>query len=412
MEKRGYWIGLVLFCVAAGPVSGQQAGPVWCAEGEGAGALRKVLMRALDSAALNGLDSRDYLPGPLEWADSMVNSGKMEKQWPDWDRWFTEAGLAFCRDLYLGSGISKRISYDGISGQLTGRDEQYLAKGLARVSTGTALQEWINGLIPVDRDYSIMRDSLAMYRALGQSDRAGRLSWAMNIYRWMHHFRFDRMIVVNIPSADLRYYRGDSLSLCMKVVAGQPSKRTPRFAAWCNGIVLYPYWNVPRKIAVRELLPLFRKSPELIETMEMEVVDNRGRKIDPSEIKWASYTAANFPYEIRQTPGCYNALGVIKFNIVSPFDVYMHDTNLKKAFTSANRYFSHGCIRLERPIDLGRSLLENRLDTTYLLSCFRDQKPVPVAIGKPVPVFVVYQTVGVDPGGKLVWYKDIYQLGY
>lgn len=368
-------------------------------------------MRALDSAGLDGLNKRDYLPDLLEWADSMVKSGKSANQWPDWDRWYTEAGLAFGRDLYLGSGVRKRISFDGISGQFDGRDGQDLAEGLAGVNTGADLQEWLSMLIPVDRDYIIMRDSLAMFRVLGQSGRAGRLSSAMNMYRWVQHFRFERMIVVNIPSADLRYYAGDSLSLYMKVVAGQPSKRTPRFATWCTGVVLYPYWNVPRKIAIRELLPLFKKTPDLLETMEMEVVDNRGRKVDPSGIRWASYTVANFPYEIRQTPGCFNALGVIKFNIVSPYDVYMHDTNLKKAFTSASRYFSHGCIRLERPIDLGRSLLENRLDTSYLLSCFRDQKPAPVALGKPVPVFVVYQTVGVEPGGKLAWYKDVYQLG-
>jgi hypothetical protein len=411
MGKRGYWMGLVVFCAIAGPVSGQQAGPAWCAQGETARALRQGLIRVLDSAGLDGLDKRDYLPDLLLWADSMVNSGRMEKQWHDWDLWFTEVGLAFGRDLYLGSSVRRRMSYDGISEQLAGREEKYLAEGLESVSTGADLKQWINTLIPVDRDYTILRDSLAMYRGFGQKSRVGRLSSAMNMYRWMHHFRFARMIVVNIPSADLRYYAGDSLSLCMKVVAGQPSKRTPRFAAWCNGIVLYPYWNVPRKIARRELLPLFRKTPGLLQTMEMEVVDNRGRKVDPSGIRWASYTAANFPYEIRQTPGCYNALGVIKFNIVSPFDVYMHDTNLKKAFASTYRYFSHGCIRLERPIDLGRSLLENRLDTTYLLSCFRDQKPVPIAIGKPVPVFVVYQTVGVDPAGKLAWYKDIYQLG-
>jgi len=369
-------------------------------------------MRALDSACLDGLNKRDYLPDLLEWADSMVKSGMMEKQWRDWDRWFAEAALVFSRDLYLGSGVRKGISFDGISGQYNARDEQYLAEGLAGVNTGADLQEWLNMLIPADRDYIIMRDSLAMYRALWQPGRAERLSWAMNMKRWVYHFRFERMIVVNIPSADLRYYAGNSLSLYMKVVAGQPSKRTPRFATWCNGIVLYPYWNVPHKIAIRELLPLFKKTPELVGAMEMEVVDNRGRKVDPSGIRWASYTVANFPYEIRQAPGCFNALGVIKFNIVSPFDVYMHDTNLKKAFTSASRYFSHGCIRLERPIDLGRSLLENRLDTSYLLSCFRDQKPAPVALEKPVPVFVVYQTVGVDPGGKLAWYKDIYQLGY
>src|ERR1700761_3401115 len=112
----------------------------------------------------------------------------------------------------------------------------------------------------------------------------------------------------------------------MVVVVGHTGKRTPRFAGWVDGLVLYPYWNIPRHIATRELLPVFRKSPVLANVMQIQVLDDHGRELDPATVQWARYTAADFPYTLRQAPGCENALGVLKFNINSPFDVYMHDT--------------------------------------------------------------------------------------
>jgi hypothetical protein len=401
-----------------------------------AGGLRQALIAVVDSAAFYGLERGDYLPEVLQEADSMVNAGSLHAQWRDWDRWYTEAALAIARDLYEGAGMDKRLSYDGVSGSYAEQDAQFLVEGLARVHSGSDLREWMSGLLPRDTVYRVMRDSLALYLgmvrdsiavindsvrgaaglstagawALAPVSRLCQLSQAMNTRRWVNHFHFDRMVVVNIASAQLRYYHRDSLVLSMKVVAGQPSKRTPRFAAWCNGVVLYPYWNVPHKIAVSELLPVFKLAPLMVASTGMQVVDSKGRPVDPSKISWASYTAANFPYQIRQTPGCFNALGVIKFNINSPFDVYLHDTNVKKAFASAYRYYSHGCIRLERPLDLGQALLDGHLDTTFLQSCFKDQRPVPLTLDKAVPVLVLYNTVSVSPLGKLIWYKDVYHL--
>ena len=113
---------------------------------------------------------------------------------------------------------------------------------------------------------------------------------------------------------------------------------------------------------------------------------------------------------VRQSTGCDNALGVIKFNLTSPFDVYMHDTNLKSAFQSSYRYYSHGCIRLEKPIELGNFLLHGRLDPLFLQSCLKDQKPVTVKPDKPVPVFVVYGMAGFDAMNNVIYYKDIYRL--
>lgn len=144
--------------------------------------------------------------------------------------------------------------------------------------------------------------------------------------------------------------------------------------------------------------------------MNIEALDSKGRKVDIEKISWSSFTAANFPYELRQAPGCDNALGVIKFDLDDPFHVYMHDTNLKRAFGSSWRYLSHGCIRLERPLELGLLLLGNKLDTAYLRKCLRGQQPVSIWLDKPVPVFVVYLTAGVDGAGGIAWYKDVYHL--
>ena len=88
----------------------------------------------------------------------------------------------------------------------------------------------------------------------------------------------------------------------------------------------------------------------------------------------------------------------------------MHDTNNKTAFLSASRFYSHGCIRLEQPIELGNLLLNNRLDTTFLQSCYKEQLPVPVDLLKPIPVFVIYSMAETDSIDRVKYYKDIYGL--
>jgi hypothetical protein len=85
-------------------------------------------------------------------------------------------------------------------------------------------------------------------------------------------------------------------------------------------------------------------------------------------------------------------------------------TYLRSAFRSSNRYYSHGCIRLEKPFELGAALLGNKLDTTFLTAGLKDQQPKPLFLEKPVPVFVVYLTADIDADGKLSFYRDIYHL--
>jgi murein L,D-transpeptidase YcbB/YkuD len=158
------------------------------------------------------------------------------------------------------------------------------------------------------------------------------------------------------------------------------------------------------------MLPLFRKAPEAASLMDIQVLDNAGRLIDPQTVDWKKIRPDHFPYTLRQAPGCENALGVLKFELTDPFDVYMHDTNLKRLFGSGYRYLSHGCIRLEKAAELGNLLIGNKLDTAFLSACLRDQRPSAIPLAKPVPVFVVYLTATASPTGNIDWWKDIYHL--
>jgi len=402
----------------------------WFAAGTNSISLRRHLLSCIDSAAWQGLDSNKYRPAGLRLLDNSSFMSPDSIRLASYDRLYTDAAFTYGSDLLRGEGIDSIFSYDGVTPTRTAYDDQLLLNGFSTVNSPETFLQWTTALQPSTPDYAILRtalrqylDSAALQNTLLQNpllqntpapthaeSRIRQLCTSLNVIRHIHHYQFSRFILVNIPSATLSYYNADTLALSMKIVAGQTSKRTPRFAAFCTRLILYPYWNIPRKISVKEMLPLFKKEPGLAALMNIQALDSRGKKVDITQISWASYTAASFPYTLRQAPGCDNALGVLKFDISSPYDVYMHDTNLKGAFSSSWRYLSHGCIRLERPLDLGMRLLNNQLDTTFLRSCFRDQSPIPVPLEKPVPVFVVYLTAGVDPAGRLAWYKDIYHL--
>jgi hypothetical protein len=382
----------------------------WFSENEQSLLLRLALKDIIDSAANIGLDKNKY-----HYAE-LVNYTSKDLPAPDpsiatsMDSIFTDIAIAFFKDIYQGANISSLVSADGLSAKYSEADDHYILRRLSEARSAILLRQTANSLEPGVPAYLLLKEKLIKELKTPRPDTVRSLVTTLNLFRWIYHFRLNQFIVINIPSASLLYYESDTLKLKMKVVLGKPSTRTPRFAAYCDQIILYPYWNVPRKIAVSELLPLFKKSPGLIDAMNMQVVDNKGEILDPRKLVWSAFDKSNFPYRFRQSTGCDNALGVIKFNLTSPFDVYMHDTNLKSAFQSSFRYYSHGCIRLEKPIELGNFLLHGRLDPVFLKSCLKDQKPVTLKLDKPIPVFVVYGLVGADEMNNIIYYKDIYRL--
>lgn len=245
-------------------------------------------------------------------------------------------------------------------------------------------------------------------------ERIRALKESLNYWRWVERIPAKEFVVVNIPAAQLQIINRDSaVSMQMRVIVGKGNTRTPRFAAYITGVVTYPYWNVPFSIATKEMLPKIRKSTSYLSENNLQVLNTKGQVIDPDHVNWKAVTAKNFPYQIRQATGCDNSLGVLKFDLSSPFSVYLHDTNAKDLFNRSNRFLSHGCIRVEKPFDLANYVFTNGLDsstTQKLMQCVKDEKPETIKLKNKIPVVIWYLLADVDQHGNLKFYKDVYSM--
>lgn len=236
---------------------------------------------------------------------------------------------------------------------------------------------------------------------------------SLNFYRYLNRFDFDKVVIVNIPAAQLTVFdKSGQRSMPMAVITGKADKQTPRFNCYMTDIIAYPYWNVPEGIGVKEILPKVQANPSFLDSQNMEVLDAKNQPVDPYALDWASFSADNFPYRFRQTSGCHNSLGLIKFNLNGPPAIYFHDTNARELFdVTKDRWRSHGCVRLEKPVEFANFVLgAPKFDQGFYDRCLTDQKPQSFPLPKPFPVFVTYLTADVDATGKLAYYKDVYSL--
>jgi murein L,D-transpeptidase YcbB/YkuD len=104
-------------------------------------------------------------------------------------------------------------------------------------------------------------------------------------------------------------------------------------------------------------------------------------------------------------------LGLLKINFYNPFDVYLHDTNNKNLFMLNKRFFSHGCMRMETPLDLGYLVMKNNraaIDSLEQKGCLRNQSPTYVTADEKMKVIVWYNPAGIDSTGRVLFYEDVY----
>jgi murein L,D-transpeptidase YcbB/YkuD len=267
------------------------------------------------------------------------------------------------------------------------------------------------------RQFSLLPDGILRSTVLAQlnvpvSVRLQQCSLSINYYRWLSCIqREGAVIVVNIPAAYMKVYRHDLVILEMRMVLGRKTTPTPTLTGRVSEVILYPYWHVPFSIATREMLPQIKKDPGIIPAGNFQVLGKDGKIMDPYKINWQALSTRYFPYVIRQSTGCDNALGLLKLNFLNPFGVYLHDTPYKGAFMLNKRFFSHGCLRMEDPMTLGHLVLKNNplaIDTLEQKGCLRNQSPIVVPADEQMPVVVWYNPAGVDSTGRVVFFEDVY----
>lgn len=243
--------------------------------------------------------------------------------------------------------------------------------------------------------------------------RETELTLALNYLKWLRPLTQQAFVLIgNIPSASFVVYDRDSVVLDSKLIVGKSSTPTPTLSSTLTELVLYPYWMVPKKIATRELLPSIKKNIGFLELGNFQVINRQGRVLDPYAINWRAFSTSYFPYVLRQSTGCDNSLGIVKFNFYNPFAVYLHDTPGKTLFSFHKRYFSHGCLRVEKPLELAHLVLgDNRMaiDTLTEKGCLEHQSPLVVPVKRGLPLIILYSTVWYTKSAGLKFYEDIYR---
>jgi murein L,D-transpeptidase YcbB/YkuD len=174
-------------------------------------------------------------------------------------------------------------------------------------------------------------------------------------------------------------------------------------------LVVNPSWNVPQSIINNEIVPRMQRDPGYLGRNGYQVsLGGGGSAVDPSSIDWSS--AGGTGLAIRQKPGRGNSLGRFKFVFPNHFNVYLHDTPSRSLFERAERSFSHGCIRVEKPLDLAVYLLaaDPAWTRDALEAALQKGRERVINLPHEVPVHLAYWTVWVDDAGVVQFRKDLY----
>ena len=275
-------------------------------------------------------------------------------------------------------------------------------------------------------------------------------------FRWNDYPDTSQYILVNIPDFMVFIYDNGKKIFGSKVCTGikRPSyyesqirvykktKRwrdkpdnweTPNMYGEISYMVLNPTWNVPASIMREEIAYKLKKDSTYLRDKNFKVYLD-GEEIDPLEVLLSELHSDEIHYKIIQNPGAGNALGKIKFMFNNPFGIYLHDTPTRPPFNKSNRAVSHGCVRVEKPLQLAEFLLRNhpkwnidylkieigqKVDDKKVVSEYYSKreslrkyaslgKTTDVILPQKTQLFIDYYTAWVDEDGVIQFRADVY----
>ncbi|MBT9526824.1 MAG: L,D-transpeptidase family protein [Rhizobacter sp.] len=245
------------------------------------------------------------------------------------------------------------------------------------------------------------------------AQRARQIELTLERMRWTPLMQGSRMVVVNIPEFVLRAYEVIEGQIVvreeMKVIVGKVlDTRTPLFDEDMRYIEFAPYWNVPPSIARDETVPRLRRDPGYWGREGFEFVWGSGEVQTTLSAAGLDATLAGRA-RIRQRPGPKNALGDIKFVFPNSSNIYLHHTPSVGLFERERRDFSHGCIRVEKPVELAKFVLKDMPEWTEarILEAMGKEESFTLKLTEPVPVLITYGTTLVRDG-RIFFFDDIY----
>ena len=332
------------------------------------------LLTYIQQIGAEGLNPADYDPAGLQAAFQTGNPATISAA-------ATDRFNLLSSDLALGH-VKKpaRIDWWVVDKDLdAAKQDALLRSALAQHNITAAL----TGLLPTHPQYAALKEALAATPASDEAKR-NRIRLNLDRWRWLPRDLGQKYIIVNVPGFHATLVENGVNRWKERAIAGKLSTPTPQLSALATGVILNPWWEVPKSI-------------------EKEAAGKKGfvsvKGPDGKVQRW------------RQPPGPTNALGQVKFVMPNSKAIYLHDTNARSRFNDATRALSHGCVRTQHILDLAAELgsddggewTRDKIDATLATN-----KTVQANFVKPVPVYIVYFSSAALLDGRIVDYKDLY----
>ncbi|RDL45756.1 murein L,D-transpeptidase [Marinomonas piezotolerans] len=242
-------------------------------------------------------------------------------------------------------------------------------------------------------------------------ERAKQISYNLERWRWLPSEMEENRIWVDLTDYTAHIFlNGQNES--MKVVIGKPERRTNVFYGRMTYMVANPTWRVPHRIAQENLLPKLQQDPNYLGKRGFKVFSSwsiGAKELDPTTIDWKNIDPDRLSYRFEQAPDEGNALGAYKFMFPNKFDIYLHDTPSKHLFREADRAFSSGCIRLEKPAHFADLIAGNSSkQKDALLKARQSRETTVISLEESLPVYLVYFTVVPNANGMPEFRNDVY----
>jgi murein L,D-transpeptidase YcbB/YkuD len=333
------------------------------------------LLHYIQQIGMDGLEPSDYDPQGLAAAivagDPVALSDAATQRFDQ---------LSY--DLALGH-VKKpaRIDWYVVDNDLdAAKQDALLRSAIAQHDVTAAL----NNLLPTHPQYAALKAALAEIPADDTAKR-DRVRLNMDRWRWLPRDLGAKYIIVNVPSFHATLVEDGVNRWKQRAIAGKLSTPTPQLSALATGVILNPWWEVPKSI-------------------EHEAAGKKGFVPfvgpDGTVQRW------------RQPPGPTNALGQVKFVMPNSKAIYLHDTNARSRFNDSVRALSHGCVRTQHILDLATELLgddEGAWNPERIQAALASKKTVQANFVKPVPVYIVYFSQAALLDGSIVEYQDLYR---
>lgn len=323
-----------------------------------------------------------------------------------------------------------------------------------------SLAKLLKDIQPAGENYKVLQAALASLEKDPSRNAVAIKAIEVNMERarWKIPGLSSEYVEVNIPDFSLTWFKEKDTVTHMKVCVGARREKafeekqkiyakthslddkpknhqTPILLSKFSAIEVNPVWNIPVSIAKNEIYNQARRDPYYLSNNNMKVYYKGKLVNDTDTIQWEKYSRENLPFQFKQGSGSGNALGKFKFMFDNGASIYLHDTNNKSAFNSTSRAISHGCVRVERPLEFAQKMVHNNaeydqlrmevnlppVDTTKMgiyrkklakkadtLNVFQ-LKPKWFGTRKNISVFINYKTAWAE-NGKIEYRNDVYGL--